>query len=100
VRRLMSVTEDSRPSVLVLSPAVAFVLLVACANVASLFLARASSRHREMALGATLGASPGRLVRQIVTETLLLWLAGALLGLVVGRLALDGLAHIRPSDSW
>jgi putative ABC transport system permease protein len=94
------VTEDIRPSVLVLSAAVAFVLLIACANVASLFLARASGRHREMALRATLGAGPGRLIRQIVTETLLLWFAGALLGLVVGRLALDGLAHIRPSDSW
>ncbi|MGH9747198.1 MAG: ABC transporter permease [Candidatus Acidiferrales bacterium] len=94
------VTEDIRPAVLVLSAAVAFVLLIACANVASLFLARASGRHREMALRATLGAGPGRLIRQIVTETLLLWFAGALFGLVVGRLALDGLARIRPSDSW
>jgi putative ABC transport system permease protein len=94
------VTEDVRPAVLVLSAAVAFVLLIACANVASLFLARASGRHREMALRATLGAGPGRLIRQMITETLLLWLAGAALGLAIGRWALDALARIRPSDSW
>jgi len=94
------VTQDIRPAVLVLSAAVGLVLLIACANVAGLFLARASGRHREMALRATLGAGPGRLVRQIITETLLLWLAGAAFGLMVGRLALDGLLHIRPSESW
>ncbi|MGA8144327.1 MAG: ABC transporter permease [Candidatus Acidiferrales bacterium] len=94
------VTEDIRPAVLVLSAAVAFVLLIACANVASLFLARASGRHREMALRATLGAGPGRLIRQIVTETLLLWFVGALLGFAIGRWALEGLARLRPSESW
>ena len=94
------VTEDVKPAVLVLSAAVAFVLLIACANVASLFLSRASGRYREMALRATLGAGSGRLIRQMITETLLLWFAGAALGLAIGRLALDGLARIRPSDSW
>ncbi len=94
------VTEDVRPAVLVLSAAVAFVLLIACANVASLFLARAAGRYREMALRATLGAGAGRLIRQMITETLLVWFAGAALGLAIGRLALDALARIRPSDSW
>jgi len=91
-------TQEIRPALGVLMAAVAFVLLIACANVASLLLARASGRHREMALRATLGAAPARLVRQIVTETLLLWLAGAALGLLLGGWGLVGLARVRPAE--
>jgi putative ABC transport system permease protein len=95
-----AVTSDIRPAILVLTVAVGFVLLIACANVASLLLVRASGRHREMALRATLGAAPARLVRQMVTETLLLWFAGAILGLALGRWGLEGLARIRPAEIW
>jgi predicted permease len=92
-------TQEIRPAIRVLMGAVGFVLLIACANVASLLLARAAGRQREMALRAALGAGPARLVRQIVTETLLLWIAGAALGLLLGRWGLVGLAQIRPADS-
>jgi putative ABC transport system permease protein len=93
-------TSDIRPAILILMVAVGFVLLIACANVAGLLLVRASSRRQEMALRATLGAGPARLIRQMITETLLLWFSGTILGLLFGRWGLEGLARLRPSDSW
>src|SRR5688500_15830381 len=92
------IVGDVRRPLFVLFGAVAFVLLVACANVANLQLARVSARQDELAVRTALGAGRGRLVRQLLTESLMLGLAGGLVGLLIAYWGTQALIGAQPAD--
>lgn len=90
---------DTRLAVLVLFGAVVFVLLIACVNVANLFLVRGAARAREIALRLAFGASRGRVIRQMLTESLLLAACGGVLGIILGAWGISALGYLLPADS-